>query len=260
VNGDADRRARVNVLGLGIDPLTMPLAVATIGRWIASRERRYICVAAVHSVMACRHDPSLRGVFKRSGLTTPDGMPLVWLCRLAGHRAERVYGPDLVLAVCAASVARGWRHYFFGGGPGVAQVLAERMQDRFAGLQVAGTFTPPFGDSSIEVDEANVRRVNETLPDIVWVGLGTGRQEHWMADHRDRLEAPLLIGVGAAFDFLSGRKPQAPRWLQRSGLEWLFRLASEPGRLWPRYREYPLFLILLAAQRAGLREFRVDEA
>jgi N-acetylglucosaminyldiphosphoundecaprenol N-acetyl-beta-D-mannosaminyltransferase len=250
----------VNVVGLGVDPVDLAAACGAIDQWIYGRHRRYICLAAVHSVMAARRDPALRRAFNGSGLTTPDGMPLVWLCRLAGHpRTTRVYGPDLVLAVCAASVARGWRHYFFGGGPGVAQALAERLQERFAGLQVAGTLTPPFGDSSAAEDEANVRRLNESSADIIWVGLGTGRQEKWMAEHRPQLEAPVLISVGAAFDFLSGSKPQAPRWLQRSGLEWLFRLASEPGRLWPRYREYPLFLILLAAQRAGLRQFRVDE-
>jgi N-acetylglucosaminyldiphosphoundecaprenol N-acetyl-beta-D-mannosaminyltransferase len=186
-------------------------------------------------------------------------MPLVWLCRLAGFRpVERVYGPDLMLAVCEYGVERGYRHFFFGGGPDVPAALAGRLAHRIAGLRVAGVISPPFGETSEPEEERLIGQINDAHPDIVWVGLGTGTQEHWMARHRPRLEAPVLIGVGAAFDFLSGTKPQAPRWMQRSGLEWLFRLLSEPRRLWPRYRQYPLFLILIAAQLARLRRYSLE--
>jgi N-acetylglucosaminyldiphosphoundecaprenol N-acetyl-beta-D-mannosaminyltransferase len=187
-------------------------------------------------------------------------MPLVWLCRLAGQRhVERVYGPDLLLALCRHGLDKRYRHFFFGGAPGIADALAARLVHRFPGLIVAGTISPPFGVVSEAEEGIFVERINAARPDVVWVGLGTGRQERWMAENRPRLEAPVLIGVGAAFDFLSGRKPQAPRWMQRSGLEWMFRLASEPSRLWPRYREYPLFVALITAQLLGFRREAREE-
>jgi len=182
--------------------------------------------------MECQRDPELRRIYNASGMTTPDGMPLVWLSRLHGyHHVDRVYGPDLMLALCERSVKRGYRHFFYGGAEGVPEHLAARLQSRFPGLIVAGTYSPPFRPLRPEEDEQIVQLINETSPDIVWVGLGSPKQERWMAEHIDRLTAPVLIGVGAAFDFHTGRKPQAPRWMQRSGLEWLFRLLTEPRRL-----------------------------
>jgi N-acetylglucosaminyldiphosphoundecaprenol N-acetyl-beta-D-mannosaminyltransferase len=251
---------RVNVLGLGVTPLNLSLAVEVFAQWIARREKRYVCVAAVHTVMACRHDPALLRICNGSGMTTPDGMPLVWLSRRAGHRhVERVYGPDLMAAACADGLKPGYRHFFYGGEPGAAEALAMKLETRFPELQVAGTLSPPFGEMAEAEEAALNERINASKADIVWVGLGTGTQEHWMGRNRPRLDAPVLIGVGAAFDFLSGRKPQAPRWLQRRGMEWFFRLATEPRRLWPRYREYPVFLLLLAGQLAGLKEYPLSE-
>lgn len=251
---------RVTILGVGLSPSSMEHAVARIDDWIARREQTYVCLAAVHSIMACRRDPSLRRIFNASGLTTPDGMPLVWLTRLMSHqRVERVYGPDLMLAVCAHGIDRGYRHLFYGGEPSVPEELAKRLLARFDGLQVAGTVAPPFGEPS-EAERLSLNeRINDSNATIVWAGLGTGRQEMWMARNRAGLKAPVLISVGAAFDFLSGRKPQAPVWIQHSGLEWLFRLATEPRRLWPRYREYPLFLVLLAGQLLGLTQPTAEE-
>jgi N-acetylglucosaminyldiphosphoundecaprenol N-acetyl-beta-D-mannosaminyltransferase len=249
----------IAVLGVRISPVNVGQVQEIVDGHVSQGHRTYLCVAAVHSIMACRRDPSLRQIFNRSAATTPDGMPLVWLCRLAGFRhVERVYGPDLMLALCGHGVERGYRHFFFGGGPEVPEALAGKLVDRLPGLQVVGTISPPFGEIAESVEASLVERINAANPDIVWVGLGTGTQEHWMARNRPRLQAPVLIAVGAAFDFLSGRKPQAPRWMQRSGLEWLFRLGNEPKRLWPRYREYPIFVILLAAQLAGLRKDRLD--
>jgi N-acetylglucosaminyldiphosphoundecaprenol N-acetyl-beta-D-mannosaminyltransferase len=171
---------------------------------------------------------------------------------------QRVYGPDLVVSLCEHGIARGYRHYFYGGETDVAEQLAERLTERFPGLAVAGAVSPPFGALTAGEDAVLVEEINQSHPDIVWVGLGTGKQERWMEEHRAQLEAPVLIAVGAAFDFLSGRKPQAPPWMRRSGLEWLFRLGSEPRRLWPRYREYPRFLVLVLAQSLGLRRFTLD--
>ena len=166
-------------------------------------------------------------------------MPLVWLSRARGFGyVNRVYGPDLMLALCERSLSKGYRHFLYGGAPGVPEKLAENLKRRFPGLDVVGTYSPPFRPLTHEEDERVVRMINEAGPDIVWVGLSTPKQERWMAGHIGRLEAPVLIGVGAAFDFHSGVKRQAPRWMQRSGLEWLFRLLTEPRRLWRRYLIY----------------------
>lgn len=230
---------RVDILGVGVSAINMEMALEAIEGWIERREQHYVCVTTVHGVMECRKDPELRRIFNSSGLTTPDGMPLVWLSRARGFGyVNRVYGPDLMLALCERSLSKGYRHFLYGGAPGVPEKLAENLKRRFPGLDVVGTYSPPFRPLTHEEDERVVRMINEAGPDIVWVGLSTPKQERWMAGHIGRLEAPVLIGVGAAFDFHSGVKRQAPRWMQRSGLEWLFRLLTEPRRLWRRYLIY----------------------
>lgn len=241
---------RFDVLGVPVSALTMADALETIDGWIARRTPQYVCVTGVHGVMESQHDEELRRIHARAGMVTPDGMPLVWLARAGGRRwVERVYGPDLMLACCEASVDRGYRHFFYGGGAGVALRLAERMRGRIRGLDVVGVYSPPFRPLTEAEDDALVRQINHTRPDIVWVGLSTPKQERWMASHVGRISAPVLIGVGAAFDFHAGLKRQAPRWMQRSGLEWSFRLASEPRRLGARYlSNNPRFIWKVAAQ------------
>lgn len=248
---------RANVLGVGISAIDMDLAVRTIEGWIARREPHYVCVCTVHGVMECQRDPALRRIFNASGLTTPDGMPLVWLSHLQGFRhVSRVYGPDLMLALSARSPARGYRHFLYGGAGGVAEQLAARLRARFPGLQIVGTYTPPFRPLTAAEDEQVVNLINAAAPDIVWVGLSTPKQDRWMAAHVGRLRAPALIGVGAAFDFHAGRKKQAPRWMMNAGLEWLFRLSQEPRRLWYRYLVYnPLFIALVLLQLAGAKRY-----
>jgi N-acetylglucosaminyldiphosphoundecaprenol N-acetyl-beta-D-mannosaminyltransferase len=237
----------------------MTQAVEAIEDWIKQGHQRYVCVTPAHAVMECYLQPELRPIFNNSGLTTPDGMAIVWLLRLTGrNQVNRVYGPDLMLSVCERSIDRGYKHFFYGGVPGVANELTARLQTRFPGLRVAGTYSPPFHSLSSREDEALVERINRTLPDIVWIGISTPKQERWMSEHVGKLSAPVLIGVGAAFDFLSGRKKQAPRWIQRSGMEWLFRLASEPRRLWRRYSNYPLFVLLALAQALKLKRFPLE--
>jgi N-acetylglucosaminyldiphosphoundecaprenol N-acetyl-beta-D-mannosaminyltransferase len=227
---------RVDVLGVNVSAINMDDALEVIDGWITSGEHQYVCVTGVHGVMESQRDPALRRIHNAAGLVTPDGMPLVWLSRIHGQRrTTRVYGPDLMLALCERSIATGYRHFFYGGGERVAERLVQRLERRFPGLAVAGVHAPPYRTLSPDDDEEIVRHINATKPDIVWVGLGTPKQEHWMAQHVHRLTAPTLIGVGAAFDFHAGVKAQAPRWMQRSGLEWLFRLASEPRRLGKRY-------------------------
>jgi N-acetylglucosaminyldiphosphoundecaprenol N-acetyl-beta-D-mannosaminyltransferase len=256
----ATDRERVNILGVGISPLTRAQALATIEGWIAQGERQYVCVSGIHGVMESQRDERLRAIHNAAGMVTPDGMPLVWLSRMRGFKyVERVYGPDLLLACCERSVTTGYRHYFYGGGAGVPERLMERLQSRFPGLQIAGGYSPPFRALSAEEDADVVRRINAARPDVVWVGLSTPKQERWMSEHRDRLTAPVFVGVGAAFDFHAGLKRQAPRWMQRSGLEWLFRLWTEPRRLWRRYlRNNPLFIWHIVLQSLGVRQYRID--
>ena len=262
-------RERVNVLGVGVDPVSQARALATIEHWIATGDRQYVCVSGIHGVMESQRDESLRAIHNAAGMVVPDGMPLVWLSRLHGFReVERVYGPDLLLACCSRSLASGYRHFFYGGGPGVPERLIERLSARFPGLCVAGGFSPPFRALTSEEDLALVRRINEAQPDIVWVGLSTPKQEYWMADHLGRLDAPAMIGVGAAFDFHAGLKKQASAWMQETGLEWFFRLATEPRRLWKRYLMNNPAFVWLALQELwqtgnpgpGLKDAAVAQA
>jgi len=248
---------RVDILGVRVSVLTIPDAVAAVERWIAGGDRQYVCVTGVHGVMESRRDPALRAIHNAAGLVTADGMPLVWLSRRRGHpEAERVYGPDLMLALCERAAARGYRNYLMGGAPGTPERLAEKLRARFPGLVITGTFSPPFRPATPEEDAALVARINAARPDIVWVGLSTPKQERWMAEHRAALTASALIGVGAAFDFLSGLKRQAPVWMRRRGLEWLFRLATEPRRLARRYCvNNTMFLAALLLEALGLRRY-----
>jgi N-acetylglucosaminyldiphosphoundecaprenol N-acetyl-beta-D-mannosaminyltransferase len=228
--------ARVDILGVGISAVDMSGAVDEIARWIKGGERQYVCVTGVHGVMESQRDADLKDIHNRSGLTTPDGMSTVWLSRWAGAKhTTRVYGPDLMPAVCELAAAEGWRVYFYGSAPGVPEEVAKRLQDRFPGLQVAGTCSPPFRPLTPEEDAEIVDAINRAEPHVVWVGLSTPKQERWMAAHRSQLGAPVLIGVGAAFDQWAGLVRRAPRWIQRAGLEWAFRIMKEPRRLWRRY-------------------------
>lgn len=253
--------ARVNILGVGISAINMAQALDQVACWIEQRQQEYVVVCPVHTVMLTQSDPDYRALVNRAGMVTPDGMPLVFLSRRMNHKhVGRVYGPDLMLALSEFSVSRGYRHYYYGGAEGVPELLADTLAQRYAGLQVVGTCSPPFRALTPEEDQAIVDRINAAEPDIVWVGLGCPKQDIWMAEHRAKLNAPVLIGVGAAFDFLSGRKRQAPRWMQRSGLEWFHRLLSEPRRLWHRYLVYnPLFVYFVLLQMVGLRRIKLPD-
>ena len=225
-----------DVLGVQVSTISMRDAVSTIEGWIERGERHYVCICTVHTVMECQRDPDLMAAVNGAGMRTPDGMPLVWLSRRAGHReVTRVYGPDLMLELCARSGATGHRHYFYGGGPGVAVELVSRLSTQFPDLNVAGMHTPPMLPIGALESQETIDEINASGADVVWVGLGNPKQEWWVVNHRTLLNAPVLIAVGAAFDFHSGRVRQAPKWMQRSGMEWLFRLSQDPRRLWRRY-------------------------
>jgi N-acetylglucosaminyldiphosphoundecaprenol N-acetyl-beta-D-mannosaminyltransferase len=240
----------------------MAQALVQMVCWIDNDQRDYVVVCPVHSVMVGQSDPGYRAIVNRAGMVTPDGMPLVFLSRRMGyHDVERVYGPDLMLAFSELAAERGFRNYYYGGAEGVPETLAEALTARFPGLEVVGTYSPPFRDLTEEEDQAIIDAINEAKPDIVWIGLGSPKQDAWMAEHRARLNAPVLIGVGAAFDFLSGRKRQAPRWMQRNGLEWFYRLVHEPRRLWRRYLiNNSLFIYFMLLQLIGLRRVPLTDA
>lgn len=248
---------RVNVLGVGISVLNLKTARAAIGDAIRERRKGYICVTGVHGVMEAQEDGAFKEILNNSFLCTPDGMPMVWAGKLKQHREMgRVYGPDLMLEICEWSENSGARHFFYGGAEGVADVLAARLKQKFPKLQVAGTFTPPFRRLEPEELGRLQAHISATRPDILWVGLSTPKQEKFMAEFLPKLDVTLMIGVGAAFDFHSGRVRQAPRWMQRSGLEWFYRLCSEPRRLGRRYlRNNPLFVLKFLGQLSGLEKY-----
>jgi N-acetylglucosaminyldiphosphoundecaprenol N-acetyl-beta-D-mannosaminyltransferase len=255
-----DGPVRFNVLGTGVSALSLDQARNLVVAAQGKRRLGYVCCATAYNTNLARSDAALRSAYNRSYLTTPDGMPLVWLGRGQGHRnVTRVYGPDLMEAVCDAGRSVGLRHYLFGGDTGVAAQLRAALTTRFPGLNVVGTYTPPFRPLNPEETAALRADVAATQPDVIWVGLGTPKQEKFMAEYAPLLDAGLLIGVGAAFDFLSGRVPQAPRWMQRSGLEWLFRLGTDPRRLWKRYLIHnPLFVLRTFAQTLGLKRYPIE--
>lgn len=250
----ADLKTDVDILDVRVSAVNMDMAVDRIRSWIDIGESQYVCVTGVHGVIESQDDEMLRGIHNKAGMVTPDGMPLVWCARSAGADwVERVYGPDLLLRVCEESVERGWSHFFYGAGPGVAERLAENLATKFPGLKVAGTYTPPFRDLTEEEKVETVELLNHSGADIVWVGLSTPKQERWMNEFRSKLTASTLVGVGAAFDIHAGELRQAPRWMQRSGLEWAFRLTMEPRRLWRRYfKANPRFVWSIVRRRPRL--------
>jgi len=252
--------ARVNVLGVGITVLNLPLAVARLAETIREGRKGYVCVTGVHGVMEAQEDTGLRDILNKALLNTPDGMPMVWLGKLAGYRTmDRVYGPDLMLEVFAQSAREGWRHFFYGGAQGAGQELKAKMTGRFPGLEVVGVYEPPFRPLNEQEQAELVAVVARARPHFLWVGLSTPKQERFMAEYLPRLDVNVMLGVGAAFDFHSGRVRQAPRWIQRSGFEWLYRVVRDPRRLWKRYfRNNPRFVAAVLAQKLGLRKFVLD--
>lgn len=253
---------RINILGVGVSAINMQQTLDQMVCWIANRVRTYIIVCPVYTVMRAQEETDLGQIVNQAGLVTPDGMPLVFLSRWRGQKqVDRVYGPDLLLAFSELSAREGYSNYYYGGASGIAPQLADNLRARYPGLPVAGTYTPPFRDLSPQEEDEVASRVNQANPDVVWVGLGSLKQEYWMGHFRQRLDAPILIGVGAAFDYITGRIPQAPRWMQNMSLEWLFRLMVEPARLWRRYLLYnPRFVWNVFLQETRLKHWTLDES
>lgn len=237
---------RFDLFGVSISAVNVPRTIAIMESWIRTGHRDYVILTGAHGVVEMQDDPELCAINNRSGLTTPDGMPIVWWGRARGFsEIEKVYAPDIMTAMFRRSAEAGYRHYFYGGAEGVADTLAENLASSYPGLSIAGTHCPPFRALEESEEEEIAEKINRADPDIVWVGLGCPKQERWIARNRPRLSAAVLVGVGAGFDFLAGTSRRAPSWIQRSGFEWLFRLLCEPRRLWPRYsRVVPRFLYL----------------
>jgi N-acetylglucosaminyldiphosphoundecaprenol N-acetyl-beta-D-mannosaminyltransferase len=249
---------RFPVLGVGISLTQIPDVIAQIETWISERSGCHIiAVTGMHGVTEAQHDGEFKHILNSASLVVPDGMPLVWLARLRGFSLRRrVYGPELMMTFCEQTAARGYRHFLYGGDAGVADRLAGTLRERFPGLLIAGSHSPPFRSLTVAEDTHIIAQINESGADVLWVGLSTPKQERWMYEHRDCLLVPVLVGVGAAFDFNLGIKRQAPEWMREHGLEWLFRLLQEPQRLWRRYLVYGSeFLVSVILEQLGLRKF-----
>jgi N-acetylglucosaminyldiphosphoundecaprenol N-acetyl-beta-D-mannosaminyltransferase len=223
------------LLGVRVDALQVIDVVAEMEEWIAKRSvGHFVAFTGMHGVTEAQRDASFKRILNSADLVVADGMPLVWLGRWHGcDMRRRVYGPELMETFCA-NTGPLYRHYFYGGAPGVAVRVAEVLRQRYQ-VRTVGTYSPPFRPLTEEEEVELERRIQAAAPDIVWVGLSTPKQERWMIEHRARLAVPVLAGVGAAFDFVAGTASQAPAWMQENGLEWLFRLTHEPRRLWHRY-------------------------
>jgi len=260
VAGQLSVQERVNILGVGVSALNMETALRQTELLLDQGRQGYICVTGVHGIMEAQSDRAFRETLNRSFLTTPDGMPTVWLGRIHGFKhMSRVYGPDYMLGLCERSVTKGYRHFLYGGKPGVAEELGAELARRFPGLQIVGTYTPPF--RPLNSDEENDLRtqLEVSQADVLWCGLSTPKQERFMAAYSQRMPVKLMVGVGAAFDLLSGNLSEAPDWMKKAGLQWLYRLIKEPRRLWRRYLvNNPKFIWFTLLQLTGLRGFRLS--
>ncbi len=251
---------RTNILGVGISIINMDDALAVSDALICSNERNYFCITDVHTVIEAQGDAEFRAILNNSFMTTPDGMPLVWVGKMRGHsNISRVYGPDYLMAMCGVSVGRGYRHFFFGGKAGVAERLTQSLEKKFPGIDIVGLYTPPFRPLNVSEEDELEELIERTKPDVLWVGLGSPKQERFMAKYCGRFDVRLMVGVGAAFDIHSGAVKEAPKWMKSSGLQWLHRLVQEPRRLWKRYLIcIPSFLWMITLQLLGIRRFDID--
>ncbi len=226
----------IDICGVRVSAVNLTSACDVVCGWIKHVVKTYVCVVPVATIVECQSDKSYLEVINHAGMATPDGMPLVWLGKWRGCKnIERTYGPDLMQKLCDISQEKGYRHYFYGATADVCKKLEVSLKEKFPKLRIAGTFAPPFRKLTEDELKGVVAEINTACPDILWVGLGSPKQDFWMHELRAQLNVPVMIGVGAAFDFLSGVKRQAPRWMQRTGLEWFFRFCQEPARLWRRY-------------------------
>jgi N-acetylglucosaminyldiphosphoundecaprenol N-acetyl-beta-D-mannosaminyltransferase len=246
----SEETRRYQILEIGFDLISFETVIRTIGRWRRNRERQYIAAAPPHSVLLCHRDKQVKRAMERAGLVVPDGVGIIMAARLLGYpHFGRVAGPELMLKLADCGRRHGYRHFFYGGAENVAGRLARRLSAMYPGLKVAGTYCPPFGEITEEQDREIVRTINAAQPDVVWVGLGAPKQEKWMEAHLGSIDATAMIGVGAAFDFHSENVKWSPAWVRKLGIEWAYRLAQNPARMWRRNIDSPLFLSKVLWQR-----------
>ena len=226
----------ISLLGVNVSRVDPALALQQICEWVREKKKTYVCVAPVATLVEARRRPLYASAVNGAGMVTPDGVPVVWLARSRGcSDIARTYGPDLMLEACNHGQSLGLRHFFYGGTEALLQQLQQKLTEAYPQILIVGSYAPPFRPDGWQEEAEVIDRINKASADIIWVGLGSTKQDFWMQLHRPMLNAPVIVGAGAAFDFCSGAKPQAPRWMQPLGLEWFFRLCCEPGRLWKRY-------------------------
>jgi N-acetylglucosaminyldiphosphoundecaprenol N-acetyl-beta-D-mannosaminyltransferase len=234
-------------------------AVSYSEKLLQSPSRGYICVTGVHGIMEAQHDERLRSILNASFLTTPDGMPTVWVGKLQGFsNMTRVSGPEYMIEMCRLSVERGYKHFLYGGKPGVADDLKNSLAKRFPGLRITGTYTPPFRPLNQNEEVELGRQIREAQADILWCGISTPKQERFMEKYCGRLPVKLMIGVGAAFDIHSGHSKDGPDWIKNAGMNWFLRMLRDPRRLAGRYlKNNPRFLWRISLQFAGIRKYLI---
>ncbi len=248
-----------NVLGVKVSAINMQSAVDLVERSISTGNQGHICVTGVHGVMEAQRDPNLRRILNEALLNAPDGMPMSWVGHFQGLlEMDRVFGPDFMAALCQLSITHGYSHFLYGGKPGVAEELRQALQLRFPGINIVGTYTPPFRDLTQEEEADLLAQVSRAQPHIMWIGLSTPKQERFMARYSNKFQVPILAGVGAAFDYHTGRIRDCAPWIKRAGLQWLHRLLQDPARLWRRYLiNNPLFVYSITLQLSGLRSYPI---
>jgi len=248
LRGMAERNVSVRIAGLDLEAINRQCLIDGIVDRIKSRKKCYICLINAYSSLLVRRNKMYRKAIATADYLIPDGLPLVWASAMKGKRIDRIRGTDLMLRICELSRTHGFSHYFYGGEPGTPEKLVAELRKKFPWLKVAGIYSPPFRPLGSKEHERIIKRIDKANPDVFWVGLGAPKQEVWMFEHRNKLDVPMLIGVGAAFDFLSGNKKQPPMWVQETGLEWLFRFMQDPLRLWKRcFWGNIVFMILLVS-------------
>jgi N-acetylglucosaminyldiphosphoundecaprenol N-acetyl-beta-D-mannosaminyltransferase len=248
----------IRLLGVRVHMVQIPDVIRQMEHWIRERQgSHFVAFTNIHGMTKAQRDAAFKEILNSADLDVPDGMPLVWISRIRGYPLQRrVYGPELMLTFCEQTCRKGYRHYFYGGAPGAPEQLAHILRTRCPGLQVAGTYSPPFRPLTGQEDEEIAAMIQRAAPDVLWVGLSNGKQERWMYKHRDRLNVPVMAGVGAAFDLNTGRVRQAPVWMREHGLEWFYRLLQEPRRLWRRYLLLgPRFVWYCALELLRFRRF-----
>jgi N-acetylglucosaminyldiphosphoundecaprenol N-acetyl-beta-D-mannosaminyltransferase len=250
LKSDVLQAGKCDILKVKFDLIAYHVVMDTIKGWKRNGERHYVTITNPHSVMLCHRDPQMRKATEAAGMVMPDGVGIIIAAYLLGYPHNgRVTGPELMLKLCDWGRKENYRHFFYGGAAGIAEKLSHQLAEQYPSLKVAGTYCPPFRKLNEKEDADIVELINAAGPDILWVGLGAPKQEKWMANHLNKINATVMIGVGAAFDFHSGNVGWAPPWVRKCGLEWVYRLAQEPKRMWRKNLDTPIFLAKVFRQR-----------